>query len=59
MITYECALQRVKEYLKDSDVALQLTHEGGVLRGGFFAINLKGIWRQGACRLNWLETDHS
>ena len=59
MITYEYALERAKEYLKDSEIALQLTHEGEFSEGWFFAINLKSIWRQVACRLNWLEMDHS
>ncbi|MBU6961739.1 YrhB family protein [Pseudomonas sp. CVAP len=36
MITYEYALGRAKEYLKDSEVPLQITHEGEFSGGWFF-----------------------
>lgn len=36
MVTYEYALGRAKEYLKESEVSLQITHEGEFSEGWFF-----------------------
>ncbi|MBX8498224.1 YrhB domain-containing protein [Pseudomonas cichorii] len=41
MIAYEYALQRAKEYLKDSEIPLQLTHEGEFSEGWFFCYQSK------------------
>jgi hypothetical protein len=40
MITYEYALERAQEYLKDSEIALQLTHEGEFSEGWFFLLSI-------------------
>lgn len=41
MITYESALERANAYLKDSDIPLQLTHEGEFSKGWFFCYQSK------------------
>lgn len=40
MITYEYALERAEEYLKDSEIPLQLTHEGTFSEGWFFLLSI-------------------
>jgi len=41
MITFEYALERAKEYLKESEIALQLTHEREFSEGWFFCYQSK------------------
>ena len=48
MITYEYAFERAKEYLKDSEIALQLTHEGEFSEGWFFCYQSKEYLETGS-----------
>ncbi|WP_137940473.1 YrhB domain-containing protein [Chitinivorax sp. B] len=41
MITYKYALERAREYLRDSEIPLQLTHEGEFSDGWFFCYQSK------------------
>ncbi|WP_447754779.1 YrhB domain-containing protein [Pseudomonas nicosulfuronedens] len=36
MVTYEYALKRAKEYLRDSEIPLRISHEGEFSDGWFF-----------------------
>ncbi|WP_439871408.1 YrhB domain-containing protein [Pseudomonas syringae] len=47
MIIYECALEKANEYLKDSEIPLQLTHEGEFSEGWFFCYQSKEFLETG------------
>lgn len=47
MITYAHALELAKEYLKDSKVPLQITHEGEFSEGWYFCYQSKEFLETG------------
>lgn len=48
MITHESALERANAYLQDSDIPLQLTHEGEFSEGWFFCYQSKEYLETGS-----------
>lgn len=47
MITYALALKRAKEYLIDSEIPLQITHEGEFSEGWYFCYQSKEFLETG------------
>lgn len=47
MVTYAYALELAKEYLKDSEVSLQITHEGEFSEGWYFCYQSKEFLETG------------
>ncbi|HIQ53904.1 MAG TPA: hypothetical protein EYH51_11670 [Pseudomonas pachastrellae] len=47
MVTFAYALERAKEYLKDSEVPLQITHEGEFSEGWYFCYQSKEFLETG------------